>query len=145
MINYHLKKKELKKRLLSDFSKLHGKFISLRYRNNSFYVRGHHNTGVAETHPLLINEVQISQEKWSLYQEACDLLGEYEALKNMMVLTFPKVKKEIVNLFVFYQEWKRMIGKDTLIMQTETGENTEKYKTTKDLYRDIILHVKDDI
>jgi hypothetical protein len=138
------KKKELKKKLLSEFTSLHGKFISLRFKNNSFHIKWSEKTGIA-SHPLKHDEKEKELERWKFYQEACDLLGEYEAIKHIMIATFPQITNQIHDLQTYYQDWRRMSGKNEPIMQNENGDNTDKYRTTKDLYREIALLIRNEL
>ena len=135
------KKKALKKEVLEQFAQIHGAFVSLRFKVNSLYVNWEKNRGIG-THPLKDLEEKQQLERWRFYQEACDQIGEYQSLKPLLILFFPKKTPEINQLHQYYQEWRRSIGRGEAVLQEADGSSTSRYREMKDLYLELIKYMQ---
>jgi hypothetical protein len=129
------KNREMRILIVKEFASLHGRFISLRFQANSFYVERRDGRGPS-THVLSDEERRV--EKWKQYEYACSLMGEFVGLKPLILTYFPQSKVEIEFLHSKYQDWRRLIGRGQPILQQEDGKNEESYNKLKDAYNDII-------
>jgi hypothetical protein len=133
------KNREIRISILKEFASLHGRFISLRFQANYFYVEWRDGRE-ASTHALSDEERRI--EKWKQYQSACSLIGEFVGLKPLIIKYFPETSKEVEFLHSKYQDWRRRIGGGQLILQQVDGKNEESYNKLKDAYNDAIGKMK---
>jgi len=136
------KQRELKISLLKEFAALQGRFVSLRFRFNSFHVewKGARNK---ENHPL--NEEEIRKERWAHFQEACEMLGEFYSIKPLLVSQFNNVTEEIELLHQGYQQWRRQIGGNFPVLQRKEGKSDEQYKQIRETYQRVIQKMRNQI
>jgi hypothetical protein len=106
-----------------------------RFRFNSFHIEWRRGRG-KETHPL--NEEEIRHERWSHFQEACNLLGEFYAIKPLLVSQFRGISEDVNLLHQGYQQWRRQIGGNKAVLQSETGKSDQEYKDIRETYQKVI-------
>jgi len=134
---------ELKIQVLREFTDLHGKFMSLRYQYNSFFIYWKNSSRSAELHPL--NDEQKNTERWRYFQESCALLGEFHGMKPLLISAFPKAKQDIEFLYEKYQDWRRRTNGNRPILQYANGRNEEAYNEVQDAYIRTIKHMRRNI
>lgn len=125
------KDREARTSLLKEFASIHGKFISLRYRYNSFHVL-RKEYEAQTTHPL--NEEEIRLKRWEFFQDACDLIGEFQGIKPLLFTHFPSEKENFNSLHQSYQQWRRRIIRNKPVLQEVGGANEEEFKKLRDAY-----------
>ncbi len=129
------KQRELRISLLKEFASLQGKFVSLRFRFNSFHIEweGQRNSN---NHPL--NKEESRKERWLHFQEACELLGEFYSIKPLLISQFKNVSDDIESIHQNYQFWRRQIGGNKPVLQSKDGKSDEKYKDLRSQYQRVI-------
>lgn len=130
---------ELKIQILRDFTSLHGKFISLRYEFNSFYIKWSGKRSARFHH---LTEEEIRLEKWEFFRQSCSLIGEIQGLRPMIVESFPKTAEDINYLFGKYQDWRRCIGGDKPILQEANGQNDESYDEIRNRFNRVVKEMR---
>ncbi len=133
------KTRELRRDILKEFSSLYGRFLSLRYRFNSFHIKWSNNRSPAN-HPL--NENERKQEKWKHYEEACSLIGEFQGLRPLIVSQLPEMSDDMNFIYSKYQDWRRRIGADKPILQELDGKSEDSFKELRDLYSTVIRYMR---
>ncbi len=120
--------RDLRLSTIRELAGLHGRFIALRFRANSFHIewRGR------PTHPL--NEDEARLARWDLYQEACNLIGEFHGLKPMLIELFPDTVEDVDFLHQRYQDWRRQLGANKPVLQDLDGKSHENYRTLREKY-----------
>jgi hypothetical protein len=136
------KERELKIASLREFASIHGKFISLRYRYNSFHIEWENSRG-KDSHALSSEEMRL--ERWKNFEEACNLIGEFQGLKPLLVEQFPESTEQINQLHQFYQQWRRRTGGNTPILQNVNGTNEPQYKELTEVYKWAIKCIRNNI
>lgn len=136
------KQRDLRISLMKEFAALHGRFVSLRFRFNSFHIewKGSRNK---TAHPL--NEEEIRTERWSNFQEACELLGEFYSIKPLLISQFKDIADEIEALHQGYQQWRRQIGGNQPVLQNSEGKSDQKYIELRENYQRVIKIMKKQI
>lgn len=135
------KRRQIRKNVLEQFAAIHGAFISLRFKYNSLYITWEKNRGVG-THPLRELPEQKEAERWRFYQEACDLIGRFQALKPLLIAFFPKYTGPINELHQYYQTWRRAMGRGEPVLQESDGASTDNYRKMRDTYLDILVYLQ---
>ena len=130
---------DLRFRVLREFAALHGKFIALRYEFNSFYVQQRSKRS-AQFHPLTKDEIRL--ERWHYFQRACQLIGEFQGLKPVIIESFPKTADDVYFLFSKYQDWRRCIQADRPILQETNGKNEQAYDELRKRYGRVIRRMR---
>lgn len=133
------KKKELKFSVLKEFSSVHAQFIALRYEYNTFHVS---KSGKRSPKFHLLNNDEIRQNKWVLFQKSCALIGNIQSLKVLIVELFPKTSNEMEFIFGIYQEWRRQIHSDQPILQSTDGKNDENFENLQNKYKLVIREMR---
>ena len=133
------KNREIKLQVFKDFSRIHGSFIALRYEYNSFFIerRGPRS---AEFHPLEDEEIRL--EKWIYFQKSCELIGEIQAIKPLIVDMFPDTKEDMEFVFAKYQDWRRRTNGGKPILQQIDGKSEDAYKELRRRYSRIIKQMQ---
>lgn len=131
--------RELRLQVLREFASLHGRFLSLRFLFNSFYIEWPDQRR-ADFEPLADDEVR--KEKWRCYQEACNLLGEFQGIKPLIISNFPEVSENIALIHAKYHDWRRRTGGDRPILQMTDGENESGYKELRSVYEKTIREMR---
>lgn len=130
--------RELRLQVMREFAALHGRFVALRFRMNSFYLH----TG-QQDHPLTTDEIRI--ERWKGYQEACELIGQFVGLKPLLISTFPDTSEHVEFLHSKYQEWRRRLRSNQPILQAPEGKSDEEYHRLRDAYGRSIQNMRNEI
>ena len=136
------KNRDARTSLLKEFALIHGKFISLRYQYNSFHLEWNEHESQTN-HPLTKEEIRL--KRWDYYEEACNLIGEFQGIKPLLFSHFPLNKERFNKLHQGYQQWRRRIIKDKPVLQKENGENEKEFKELKDEYLWAATHMKSQI
>lgn len=125
--------------LLRDFASLHGRFLSLRFRFNSFHVEwpGPRNS---RNHPL--EEDERRQEQWRHFEEACALHGEFYGLKPLLQTQFRDVHEDLEVIHAAYQQWRRQIGANEPVLQNRKGESSEQFKQLRGTYQAVVQRMR---
>ena len=134
--------RELRLQVLQEFASLHGRFLSLRFQFNSFYIDWPDKRR-ANFQPLTVDEVR--KEKWRCYQEACNLLGEFQGIKPLIISNFPEVSDGIALIHAKYHDWRRRTGGDRPILQKKDGENESGYAELRSAYDKTIREMRQTI
>lgn len=133
------KRRELRRDLLRDFSSLYGRFLSLRYRFNSFHIEWSNNRS-PENHPL--NENERRQEMWKHFEEACALIGEFQGLKPLLTSQYPEMADHVTFIYSKYQDWRRRIAAGKPILQEIDGRSEDSFKELRDRYGLVIRNMR---
>lgn len=134
--------RELRLQVLREFASLHGRFLSLRFQFNSFYIDWPDQRRT-DFRPLTDDEVR--KEKWRCYQEACHLLGEFQGIKPLIISNFPQVSDSIALIHAKYHDWRRRTGGDRPILQKKNGENERGYVELRSVYDKAIREMRQTI
>lgn len=134
--------RDLRLQLLRDFASLHGRFVALRYRANSFYVQWSEDRSPT-THPLSDEERRL--ERWKLYEETCELIGEFIGLQPIVLATFPTTTEDVNTLHRTYQEWRRTLGANRPILQNTDGKSEDAYHLLRDAYARVVRQMRSSI
>ncbi len=133
------KRRELRRDLLKDFSSLYGRFLSLRYRFNSFHIEWS-GTRSPENHPL--TEEERRQERWRHFEEACALIGEFQGLRPLLTSQYPEMSDHVNFIYSKYQDWRRRIGAGKPILQEIDGRSEDSFKELRDRYGFVIRNMR---
>ena len=133
------KRRELRRDLLRDFSSLYGRFLSLRYRFNSFHIEwsGSRNP---ENHPLAEDERRL--ERWKHYEEACGLIGEFQGIRPLLTSQYPELADELNFIYSKYQDWRRRIGAGRPVLQEADGKSEDAFKELRDRCGHVIYEMR---
>ncbi len=134
--------RELRLQVLREFSALHGRFLSLRFRFNSFYIEWPDQRR-ADFQPL--GDSDLRAEKWRCYKEACNLLGEFQGIKPLVISNFPQVADRMAVIHAKYHDWRRRSGGDRPILQKLDGENESGYTELRNTYEKAIREMRERI
>lgn len=129
------KHRELRRNLLRDFSSLYGRFLSLRYRFNSFHIEWSGARDI-DNHPLTEEECRL--ERWKHYEEACALLGEFQGIRPVLTSQYPELTNEVNFIYSKYQDWRRRIGANKPILQEIDGKSEESYQELRHRYSYVV-------
>lgn len=136
------KNREMRMSLVKEFARIHGQLLALRYRYNSFHIKW---PGKSKDNSHVLNEGQILVEKWRSFEGACDLVGEYNGIKPLLVSQFSNVNESINQLHEHYQQWRRNIGNDEPILQDKAGKNSKEFEELKRKYQLAIVSMRQKI
>jgi len=131
------KRRELRRDLLKDFSSLYGRFLSLRYRFNSFHIKWSRFRS-PNNHPLTEDERRL--ERWKHYEEACTLLGEFQGIRPLITSQYPELVDDINFIYSKYQDWRRRIGAGKPVLQEIDGKSEDSFKELRDRYG-YVVHI----
>lgn len=125
------KRRELRRDLLRDFSSIYGRFLSLRYRFNSFHIEWP-GTRSPKNHHLTDDERRL--ERWKHYEETCALLGEFQGIRPLITSQYPELVDHVNFIYSKYQDWRRRIGAGKPILQKTDGKSEDSFKELRDRY-----------
>lgn len=132
-------RRELRTSLLRDFASLHGRFLSLRYRFNSFHVEWRGSRSAAN-HPLTDDEIRLL--RWEHFEEACALLGEFYGIKPLLQSQFADIHDQIEVVHGNYQQWRRLIGGNEPILQDKSGKSSDSFKNLRGTYQSLVQQMR---
>jgi hypothetical protein len=133
------KQRELRISLLKDFASLHGRFLSLRFRFNSFHIEWK-GTRSPANHPLTEDEKR--KVRWAHFEEACALLGEFYGIKPLLQSHFQEIHDEFELMHGIYQQWRRKIGGDQPVLQDASGKSSDQFKQLRTTYQTAIQRMR---
>jgi len=125
------KNRDLRRDLLKELASLHGRFIALRYRFNSFYVEWSGSRS-PDNHPLKEDERRL--QRWKHYEEACSLIGEFQALRPLLSAQYPDLSDDFNFIYQKYQDWRRRIGAGRPILQELDAKSEDAFHELRDRY-----------
>lgn len=131
--------RDIRRDLLREFSALYGRFLSLRYRFNSFYVEwsGSRNP---ENHPL--TEDERRRERWKHYEEACELLGQFHGVRPLLTSQYPDLSDDVNSIYQKFQDWRRSIGAGKPILQELDGKSKDAFKELREIYARVLSTIR---
>jgi len=133
------KEKEEKQEIVREFSEIFGHFIALRFKVNvHLYTHEDNNP-----HYNLVSTDDVRKIIFSSYNESCDLLGRYQALKPLIHINFNIKDKEIDLLHNKYHRWRRSLRESKPIYQSEKKVNDGEYKVLRSTYFKILKQMKE--
>jgi hypothetical protein len=133
------KQRELRIALLREFTGLHGQFLSLRYRANSFYFEWKGPRSSAN-HPL--TEDEMRKARWTHFQESCALLGTFYGVKPLLQSQFRGIHDEFELIHRSYQQWRHKISNAELILQDTSGKNSDEFNQLRETYQTVIQRMR---
>ena len=133
------KEKEIKQQIVREFSEIFGHFIALRFKANVHLYRSAEN----EPRYKLVNEEELKQIILNIYNESCDLLGRYQALKPLIHINFSIRDEEIDALHQKYHHWRRSLRQNKPIYQSYDKVNDSNYESLRNKYFKILKIMKD--
>lgn len=133
------KEKEVKQNLIHEFSEIFGHFIALRFKVN-VHLYKHENNNL---HYSLASEEDLKKIILNSYNESCDLLGRYQAIKPLIHINFNIRNEEIDLLHSKYHKWRRSLREGKPIYQNEKKVNDGEYKILRNIYFSILKQMKE--
>ena len=129
------KNRELRISTLQRVADLHGRFLALRYEYNSFFIQWGRRELIANQR---LSTEEIGRHKWLCYEQACQLVGEFQSLKPLVSALFPGDEQTLDEIYSIYQEWRRQSGADVPILQDENGKSADRFKALRTRYEELI-------
>jgi len=137
------KDREIKINLIKEATRIQGKFLSLRYEFNTLHVKWNNNKikKIAQG----FEEEDLVKLKWKYYEEACELIGEFQGIKSLLIEFFPKEEEQVNFLHTKYQDWRRKIRDDVPVFQNIDGETLQTLNAIKLRFKKMIVGMRKEI
>jgi len=130
------KSREFRYELVKELAKTQGGFLALRYEYNTFHLTWNSNQIMQVAKNLDVES--INKLKWEKYERACELLGDYQSIKPLLIQFYPNLESDFNQMHQTYQEWRRRIREGSPIYQTKVGKTDNQLKQHKDVYNYVI-------
>lgn len=134
------KNREIKINLIKEVARIQGKFLSLRYEFNTLHVKW--NSEKIKKIAQGFDDDELKKIKWQYYEEVCELIGEYQGIKSLLIEFFPKEDKEINFLHTKYQNWRRKIREDQPVFQSIDGKTHQTLNEIKSRFKKMIVGMR---
>lgn len=134
------KNREIKIDLIRELARIHSKFLSIRYEYNTLFLTW----GKEEVKSVArdFNEEELKNLKWRYYEEICDLLGDYQGMKSLLVEFFPKEKDQVNFLHTKYEQWRISIREGKPIFQNIDGTIDAALDDIRGKYRTMMVGMR---
>ena len=129
--------KEARQNIIQEFSAIFSQFIALRFKANVHLLQDDDCYRYS-----LLEATQIRVEILKCYNESCELLGRYQAIKPLIQINFNIDDEEIDTLHQFYQTWRRSLRESKPVYQSDCPDNDAEYKKLRTTYHKIIGAMK---
>lgn len=133
------KEKEAKQSIIHEFSEIFGQFIALRFKVNVHLYKHEDN----EPHYRMVTDEELKKIIFDSYNESCDLLGRYQAIKPLIHINFNIKDEEIDLLHNKYHRWRRSVRESKPVYQSEKKVNDGEYKALRSTYFNILKQMKE--
>jgi hypothetical protein len=133
------KEKEAKQSIIHEFSEIFGEFIALRFKVNVHLYKHEDN----EPHYCMVTDEELKKIIFDSYNESCNLLGRYQAIKPLIHINFSIKDEEIDLLHNKYHRWRRSLREGKPIYQSEQKVNDGEYKVLRSTYFNILKQMKE--
>ena len=133
------KEKEVKQQIIHEFSEIFGCFVALRFKVN-VHLYTHKNK---EPYYTMILKDEIDKMILNSYNEVCNLLGRYQALKPLIQINFTIKNDDINLLHNKYHHWRRSLREKKPIYQSRQKINDDEYKIVRNTYFGILKQMKE--
>lgn len=127
------KDKDVRQNIVKEFSEIFSKFVALRFKANVHLLK---DDGVFRY--TLVSKNEISGVILECYNESCELLGRYQALKPLIHLNFKVDDVELDALHQFYQTWRRSLREINPVYQSDCPNNDAEYKQMRAVYHKML-------
>jgi len=137
------KNREIKINLIKEVARIQGQFLAIRYEFNTFHL----NWGKDEIKKIAreIEDEELKKLKWKYYEEACNLIGEYQGIKSLLIEFFPEEENQVNYLHTKYQDWRRSVRDDKPIFQNADGKTHQTLNEIKSNFKRMIVGMRKEI
>jgi hypothetical protein len=91
----------------------------------------------------MVTDEELKKIIFDSYNESCNLLGRYQAIKPLIHINFSIKDEEIDLLHNKYHRWRRSLREGKPIYQSEQKVNDGEYKVLRSTYFNILKQMKE--